>query len=540
MKTNLPVTQIQVPFPKGRYIVSRTNLKGIITYANDTFVEISGFSRDELIGKNHNVVRHPDMLPGAFVWLWDTIKKGRPWRGIVKNRCKNGDFYWVDALVVPVLKSDRIIGYMSVRTEPSRQQIADAEALYRQLKEGTATIPKPSTWMGIPLDAKLTGLILWLLIAQVLGTAAHLLGPAMGLSAQVIDGTLQLLSISGIAAGVWLLVMKTQIMTTIHRITGRLENISQGDLTDTIPLHRIDELGRLNDSVVTMQTHLKAMMAEIAEAAEMVGTSAVGLSAEMDRTRAVTEVQSDAASSIAAAVEQLVVSVNEIADSAQQASKAVEASRGLLDEASLRMGETQSASQNVVTTVSEAGQTMAELFQSILAIDLVSQVIKGIADQTNLLALNAAIEAARAGETGRGFAVVADEVRKLAENSSKQTSEITASVQEIQRITQIAVTAMEAAGIHVAGADKAVVAAREGLDAVAHHGEEVAFISQHIADGTRQQSAAGNEIASQVEGIVSGIDQTASSIADVTGKAMQMKETSSRLREMIGYFRFIR
>ena len=183
---------------------------------------------------------------------------------------------------------------------------------------------------------------------------------------------------------------------------------------------------------------------------------------------------------------------------------------------------------------------MSELFQSISAIDRVSQVIRGIADQTNLLALNAAIEAARAGESGRGFAVVADEVRKLAENSSKQTSEITASVQEIQRITQIAVATMEAAGNHVSGADTAVSAARTGLDAVAHHGEEVASISRHIAEGTRQQSAAGNEIASQVEGIVSGIDQTSSSIAEVTEKTVEMKATSARLRQLISYFRFIR
>jgi aerotaxis receptor len=540
MKNNFPVTQVEVPFPKGRYIVSRTDLKGITTYANDTFVEISGFGREELIGKNHNVVRHPDMLPGAFAWLWDTIKEGRPWRGIVKNRAKNGDFYWVDALVVPVLKNNQTIGYMSVRTEPSRQQIADAEALYRQLKEGKASIPKPSFWMGVSLDAKLTGLILWLMLAQVVSVAFHLLGASSGLSPQAIDGTLQLVGISGMAAGVWLLLMKTQIMSIIQRSISRLEHISQGDLTDLIPLHRVDELGRLNDSLVTMQTHLKAMMAEIAEAADQVGEHADALSSEMEQTRKVTHIQSSAASNIAAAVEQLVSSVNEIADSAQQASLAVDASHGLLNEASLRMNESQVASQHVVKTVNDAGQTMIELFQSITAINRVSQVIRGIADQTNLLALNAAIEAARAGETGRGFAVVADEVRKLAENSSKQTSEITASVMEIQRITQIAVSTMEAAGTQVSGADSAMSAARLGLDAVSHHGQEVASISMHIADGTRQQAAAGNEIAGQVEGIVSGIDQTSASIAEVTEKARQMKGTSSRLRQLIGHFRFIR
>ncbi|HJV93100.1 MAG TPA: methyl-accepting chemotaxis protein [Azonexus sp.] len=540
MKINLPVTQVEVPFPKGRYIVSRTDLKGLTTYANDTFVDISGFTREELIGKNHNVVRHPDMPPGAFAWLWGTLKAGRPWRGIVKNRCKNGDYYWVDALVVPVLKNNETIGYMSVRTEPTREQVADAEALYRQLKEGKARIPQPSAWMRLSLKTKLTGFVLWLIAAQLAGVLIHRFGLALGLSADAIELTLQLLGVSGMVAGAWLLAIQSKMMSIVNRIIGRLDHIAQGDLTDPIPLHRVDELGKLNDSLVTMQTHLKAMMSEISEAADQVGENADILSEEMDQTRNVTEIQSAAVGRIAAAVEQLISSVDEIACSAQQASEAVEASHGLLDEASLRMGESQAASQNVVTTVHGAGQTMAELFKSITAIDRVSQVIRGIAEQTNLLALNAAIEAARAGESGRGFAVVADEVRKLAEKSSKQTSEITASVQEIQRITQIAVSTMEAAGSHVAGADSAVTAACSGLDAVARHEQEVAAISRHIADGTRQQAAAGNEIASQVEGIVGGIDQTSSSIAEVTEKTVQMKETSSRLRELITYFRLIR
>lgn len=540
MKNNQPVTQNEVPFPKERYIVSRTDLKGIITYANDTFVDISGFTLEELIGKNHNMVRHPDMLPGAFAWLWDTLKEGRPWRGIVKNRCKNGDFYWVDALVVPILKNNQIIGYMSVRTEPTRQQITEAETLYRQLKEGRAKIPKPSAWMRLSLQTKLNGFVLWLIAAQIIGAAVHLFGGRLGIPPHLVETILQFLGVSSIATGVWLLAIQNQVMTIINRIIDRLGHIAQGDLTDPIPLKRVDELGRLNDSLVTMQTHLKAMMAEIAEAAEQVGENAEILSAEMDETRKVTDIQSDAVNRIASAVEQLVASVDEIAGSAQHASEAVTESRGLLDEASLRMGESQGASQNVVSTVNSAGQTMSELFKSIVVIDRVSQVIRGIADQTKLLALNAAIEAARAGESGRGFAVVADEVRKLAENASKQTAEITNSVQAIQRITQLAVSTMEAAGTHVANADTAVGAARLGLDAVARHGEEVASFSRLIAEGTRQQSVAGNEIASQVEGIVGGIDQTSSSVAEVTEKTAQMKKTAASLRELIAYFRFIR
>ena len=137
MKTNLPITQTEATFPKGHYIVSRTDLKGITTYVNETFVNISGFLREELIGKNHNVVRHPDMLPAAFEWMWKTIKEGRPWRGVVKNRCKNGDYYWVDALIVPTFKYGTIIGFTSVRNQPSKSQIAGVTHKMVQMKESS-------------------------------------------------------------------------------------------------------------------------------------------------------------------------------------------------------------------------------------------------------------------------------------------------------------------------------------------------------------------------------------------------------------------
>ncbi|WP_046157742.1 PAS domain-containing protein [Chromobacterium vaccinii] len=115
MKKNLPVDSIELFLLPHRPIVTKTDLKGQITYANRAFIDISGFSEEELIGQSHNVVRHPDMPEEAFADLWDTIKSGRPWKGLVKNRSKQGHFYWVEAYVTPICENGRPVGYMSVR-----------------------------------------------------------------------------------------------------------------------------------------------------------------------------------------------------------------------------------------------------------------------------------------------------------------------------------------------------------------------------------------------------------------------------------------
>ena len=133
MKINLPITNIETLLPEGEFIYSRTDLKGVITEANEAFCNVSGYTRDEMVGQSHNLVRHPDMPPTAFEDLWRDMKAGRPWRGIVKNRRKDGGYYWVYATVVPNVRDGRIVGYTSVRREPSREKVAAAEAQYRQM-----------------------------------------------------------------------------------------------------------------------------------------------------------------------------------------------------------------------------------------------------------------------------------------------------------------------------------------------------------------------------------------------------------------------
>lgn len=147
MKKNFPVTGNEKLVPEGVRLVSRTDTKGVITYANDAFVEVSGFSREELLGSSHNIVRHPDVPPAVFEDMWDTLKKGLPWRGLVKNRAKTGDHYWVDAHVVPVRKNGETIGYMSVRTRPARDDIPKAEALYAEVAS-TGQVPTQNNASG--------------------------------------------------------------------------------------------------------------------------------------------------------------------------------------------------------------------------------------------------------------------------------------------------------------------------------------------------------------------------------------------------------
>ncbi|MDQ6992357.1 MAG: methyl-accepting chemotaxis protein [Mariprofundus sp.] len=144
MRKNLPVTNNEVMMHDGQVIISATDLKGIITEVDQDFLDISGFSRAELIGKNHNIVRHPDMPAPAYKWLWDTIQAGDTWSGYVKNRCKNGDFYWVYANATPIIENGQITGYVSVRTKPDRQGVDAAANLYREINAGRVVLGKTS------------------------------------------------------------------------------------------------------------------------------------------------------------------------------------------------------------------------------------------------------------------------------------------------------------------------------------------------------------------------------------------------------------
>lgn len=190
MRVNLPVTNNEFPFPEGEMLVSTTDLSSHITYCNQAFVRVSGYTRDELVGQPHNIIRHPDMPPEAFRDMWATIRSGLPWSAVVKNRRKNGDHYWVVANVTPLVENNQPVGYMSVRTKPSSAQVEQAEALYAAMQgQQQVGAAKPTLLQGrvvhggwlqviarrFKLSARsTTGFVLLALggLAMVLGAAA--------------------------------------------------------------------------------------------------------------------------------------------------------------------------------------------------------------------------------------------------------------------------------------------------------------------------------------------------------------------------------
>ena len=146
MKLNMPITDIERQLSDGTTLITTTDLKGRVSSANHAFVAISGFSEEELVGANHNIVRHPDMPKEAFGNLWDKLKEGSPWNGLVKNRTKSGDYYWVDAFVAPIHRDEEIIGYQSVRTQANREHVKRADMLYGKIRGVDAGMPRDAAF----------------------------------------------------------------------------------------------------------------------------------------------------------------------------------------------------------------------------------------------------------------------------------------------------------------------------------------------------------------------------------------------------------
>ncbi|MYN01324.1 PAS domain S-box protein [Pseudoduganella sp. DS3] len=417
MRLNTPVSNQEYILDDGKTIVSTTDMKGKITYANPYFIEVSGFAEDELIGAPQNILRHPDMPVEAFADLWSTIKAGMPWTGLVKNRCKNGDFYWVLANVTPVIEAGRHVGYMSVRTKPSREQVAQADSLYREIREGNPRCLRLERGRLVQ-----RGWRNWADQLRNLSLARHI-GIGMG----ALTALLAFLAVSGAVQGApaWLTATNSAFIAatlyfwySLHRAvvlplrqaTGFARKMAGGDLTGVIDIGADNEMGQLLAALRQTNVNLHSIIGdvrnnfvEIQTATSEIATGNLDLSGR-------TESQASSLQQTAASMEQLTSNVQQSAASVQNANDLA--------------GRASSVAAEGGTIVSQVVQTMDDISQSSRKILDIIGLIDGIAFQTNILALNAAVEAARAGEQGRGFAVVASEVRNLAQRSAAAAKDV--------------------------------------------------------------------------------------------------------------------
>ena len=496
MKINLPVTGRNVDVAADANILSTTDLTSAITYANDDFINICGYSREELLGSPHNLLRHPDMPAAAFAHMWQTLKSGRSWMGLVKNRCKNGDHYWVSAYATPVTQNGKTVEYQSVRTKPSARQIEAADKAYTQLRSD-----RTSLWQRWPVlgpGFKMMALFSAPL-ACVVGIEAWL-NPS-----SAVFGALAFVVGSGLAA------LGTALMLRpLKALTERARQIADNPLSQVVYTGRRDQFGQIEFALQMLEAQVGAVVGRIGDASQRLAGHAAELVEHLQGSHNSTLAQQAETDQVAAAINQMSASVAEVAGHAQQASQAADLAGSETREGHRLVSESRHAVLRLAEELASATEVIHQLEGHSSEITGVLDVIRSIAEQTNLLALNAAIEAARAGDAGRGFAVVADEVRGLAQRTQQSTNEIQRMISTLQNSTRDAVVVMQQSSEQVDNSVEQARRAADALEAISRRVNQITQMSLQIASAVEEQSTVSEDINRNIIGIRSACEVTVS------------------------------
>ena len=483
-------------------LMSTTDLNSYITHVNDAFVKVSGYSREEMLGLPHNLVRHPDMPKAAFADMWRTLKQGEPWTGIVKNRPKHGGHYWVRANAIPQVRNGKTIGYMSIRTKASPQEVAAVEPLYQALREERSNkrlhkgrvISK--RWWG-----KLTAMPLrWRVRSLMLGLYLLLAGSLFALNAPFAA-----VLASAVLLILTTLVLEWQIVRPVENVARQALCVATGERNSVEQLDRSDELGLILRSVGQLGLMCRWLINDVSSQVNSVSDGSDVLARGNDSLNQRTQETVENVQQTVTTMNQMAASVQNNSHTAAQADKLSLAASG----AATQGGQ---AMHRVV-------QTMEDIADSTQRIGSITTLINDIAFQTNILALNAAVEAARAGEQGRGFAVVAGEVRHLASRSATAANEIRQLI--------------EASASKVQSGSEQVHAAGRTMDDIVSQVQNVTQLIAQISQSTSEQATGLSDLTRAVAKLDEITQQNAGLVAESASVSAMVKRRASRLQDAV-------